>query len=114
MPTSPGLSADTVDLSWGPVTVRVAWTLLTCGVAIKPEILRDARDHVWFHLDPTTPVAVAEDRAEDLVRGFIARARGQAPEEPWPQDLDMPLSPRWRSRLTGSLAPLAAWVLRLH
>lgn len=114
MTTSPGLSADTADLSWGPVTVRVAWTLLTCGVAIKPEILNDARDHVWFHLDPTTPVSVAEDRAEQLVRAFIGRARGRPVDEPWPQDLDMPLSPRWRSRLTGSLAPLAAWVLRLH
>ena len=30
-------------------------------VAVRPG-LQDARDHVWFHLDPSTPASVAEDR----------------------------------------------------
>lgn len=111
---SPALSADVADLAWGPVTIRVAWTLLTLNVAPRPEILRDVRDHVWFHLDPATPVAAAEDKAERIVNAFVARAHSKPLEDPWPQDADMPLSPRWRTRLVGSLAPLASWVHRLH
>jgi hypothetical protein len=108
------LSVDVCDLAWGPVTVRVAWTLLQRGVAVRPEILTDARDHVWYHLPPDLSVADAEDRAERLTTELVDRASNQAKPDPWPEDAELRLPQRWRNRLHGSVAPLAGWVLRLH
>lgn len=108
------LSTDVCDLAWGPVTVRVVWTLLHAGVTVRPDLIVDARDHVFYHLPPDAPVHVAEDRAERLTLEFVARAQGQAPAEPYAEDWLTPPSLRWRRRLHASLAPLAAWVLRLH
>jgi hypothetical protein len=108
------VNEDVAVRAWAPVTVRVAWTLLAEGVALRPEVLHDARDHVWFHLDPATPTDEAVDRAERLVRVFVARARGRLLELPWPQDEAMALSPRWRRALFGAASSLSLWVLRRH
>ena len=80
---------------WSVVTTRVAWTLVTLGVRVSPEVLRDARDHVFLCLEPGLSLEVAEDRAGRLSEEFVARARGRAP----PTRTPMALSTRWRTAL---------------
>ena len=100
--------------AWGPITVRVAWTLASCGVALKPEVLRDARDHVWFHPAPDGGLHQWEDQAERLTRQFVARAYGRRPEQSFPEDDDMLLLPRWRRALGSGLSRNAKWISRMH
>lgn len=107
--------ADDIALrGWGPVTVRVAWTLASHGARVAPEVLRDARDHVWFHLPPDTSIDRAVDATEPLVAGFVARAFGRRYTPPFPGDVDLPLPPRWRDRLWRDLTRNAHAVLRRH
>ncbi len=108
------LPPDVAVHGWGPITVRVAWTLLSLRVRPRPEVLRDARDHVLFYLDRATPLTRAEDLAAHLTRGFVARARQQPWDDPWPQDIEMALSNRWRVALDEALRPLSAQVFRQH
>lgn len=110
----PEPTSDVVVRAWGPVTVRVAWTLASHGLAVKADILRDARDHVWMSLDSETSVPAAEDRAEALVTAFVHRARRRAWTEPFPEDRDHPLPATWRDPLFRGLSRAASGVLRLH
>ncbi len=105
---------DIAVTGWAGITVRVAWTLLTMGVKVKPAVLRDARDHVLYHLDPHTPLGHAEDRAGTLTKDFVSRARRGIEPDPWPTDGAMLLSPRWRRALETSLSPLTERVFRQH
>ncbi len=105
---------DVAVLGWAGLTVRVAWTLLIQGVKVRPEVLAEARAHVLYHLDPATPQPRAEDLAAHLTEEFVARARGKAHADPWPQDWDMPLSPRWKRAVERSMDPLAEAVFRKH
>jgi len=115
LPVSPGpRSADVAVTGYAAITVRVAWTLLCEGIRVRPAVLRDARDHVLYHLEPGISPAQAEDRAERLTRHFVARARRQRLDDPWPTDAAMPLSPRWRRTLEHSLTPLTMAVFRQH
>lgn len=113
-PLAPEDDTDVAARGWGAITVRVAWTLTTHGVAVKPEVLRDAREHVLHHLDPILSTREAEDQAEALTVAFIARARGKTPVDPFAEDREIPLSPRWRSRLHRGLSRNASSVLRFH
>lgn len=106
------LSTDVADLAWGAVTIRVAWEI--GRLKLPHSLLADLRDHVWFHLDPDTPVSVAEDRAELLTRQALSRLRHQPLDDPWPQDAEMPLSPRWRARLFANLGTLPFAVVWMH
>lgn len=99
---------------WAGLTTRIAWTLLCHKVSIRPQVLRDARDHVLFHLPPDCPLPQAEDLAEHLTTQFIFHARGEQYQAPWPQDSGMPLSPRWRKAIEISLSPLSEAVFKLH
>lgn len=110
----PPRSNDTAVLGWAGLTVRVAWTLLSLGVKVRPEVLREARAHVLHHLDPATPLPHAEDHATWRVEEFVARARGRRPDDPFPQDWEMPVSPRWRRALDRALDPLAEAVFKKH
>lgn len=110
----PPKSNDVAILGWAGLTVRVAWTLLVAGVKVRPEVLRDARSHVLYHLDASIPLPHAEDLATRLVEEFVARARGQAPNDPWSADWEMPLSPRWRRALDTSLEGVSEAVFRKH
>ncbi|MFK7931771.1 MAG: hypothetical protein AB8H79_26580 [Myxococcota bacterium] len=112
--SSSPLPPDVAVHGWAALTVRVAWTLLALRVRPRPDVLRDARDHVLFHLDPNTPLTRAEDLAEHLTRGFVARAREQEFVDPWPQDIEMPLSSRWRLALDEHMRPLARTLFRQH
>lgn len=103
---------DVADLAWGAVTVRIAWTLISRG--LRPDLVNDLRDHVFYLLPPETPAHVAEDRAELLTRAFIARARGQALDEPWPDDWDVPPPLLWRVRLHKGAQGLSQRVLQEH
>ena len=106
--------ADIAIRGWGPVTVRVAWTLATEGVRARAETLRDARDHVWFHLAPDVSIDTATDRAEELTRAFVARAYGRDPSPRFPEDADMVPRRHWRDRLFRGLSRNARSVLRMH
>lgn len=110
----PASHSDIAETGWAPVTVRVAWTLRALGVAVRPEVLEAAREHVWYHLPTTAPLDVAEDRAEHLVRQWVARARRQTPKDPWPEDADLVPRAGWRDRLYRGLSVPGAWVLRHH
>jgi hypothetical protein len=103
---------DVADLAWGAVTVRITWTLISRG--LRPDLVSDLRDHVFYLLPPETPAHVAEDRAELLTRAFIARARGQSLEEPWPDDWDVPPPLLWRVRLHKGAQGLSQRVLQEH
>lgn len=108
------LPPDVAVQGWAAITVRVAWTLLSQRVRPRDEVLRDARDHVLFHLDRTTTLTRAEDLAEHLTRGFVARARRGTLVDPWPLDIEMSLSPRWRRVIDETARPVSAAVFRHH
>lgn len=110
----PPRSNDVAVQGWAGLTVRVAWTLLTLGVKVRPEVLRDARVHALYHLDSAVPLPHAEDLATHVTEAFVARVRGRALADPAPQDWEMPISPRWRRTLERALDPLAQAVLKKH
>lgn len=112
--SSSPLPPDVAVHGWAAITVRVAWTLLALRVRPRPEVLRDARDHVLFHLDPTTPLTHAEDLAAHYTRGFVARARQRPLVDPWPQDAAMPLGKRWRRALDQAMRPVGRQVFQHH
>jgi len=112
--SSSPLPPDVAVHGWASLTVRVAWTLLALRVRPRPELLRDARDHVLFHLGPGTPLTRAEDLATHYTRQLVARARRQVLRDPWPQDMEMPLSHRWRRALDQAMRPLGRAVFRHH
>lgn len=117
LPVSPAPKSDDVAvLGWSGLTVRIAWTLLARGVRVRPEVLKDARTHVLLHLDPHTPLPHAEDLAASLTSGFVDRARGRPLSDPWPVDVSMPLSPRWRRALEHTITTenVSRLVFRKH
>lgn len=105
---------DVIVLDWAGLTVRIVWTLLRLGIKVRPDVLRYARIHALHHLDAGMPATTAEDLAEHLTEEFVARARGQAPSDPWAKDWDGPLSPRWRGAVLSALDENAELVFRKH
>jgi len=110
----PPRSEDVAVRGWHALTVRIAWTLLSEGILLTKTALRDARTHVLFHIDPSTPLAHAEDLAEHRTREFVQRAKSRLYTESDPQDWAMPISSRWHSELTKSLNPLSRTVFLKH
>ncbi|MCA9491659.1 MAG: hypothetical protein KC621_17125 [Myxococcales bacterium] len=110
----PPRSNDVAIVGWAGITVRIAWTLLILGVKVRPEVLREVRAHVLYHLDPATPLPHAEDMATHLTEAWVARVRGKPLADPWPVDWEMPISPRWRRALDRALDPVAQAVFRKH
>lgn len=108
------LPPDVATLHWAAITVRVGWTLRALGVKVGHDVLRDARDHVLFHLEPGTPPEQAEDRAGTLTHAFVHRALDRPLEDHWTLDSAMPLSPRWRVAVEEACTPLAAEVFHRH
>jgi hypothetical protein len=108
----PPKSNDVAVQAWTAVTVRITWTLLMLGVKVRPEVLRDVRTHVLYHLDPAIPMTHAEDLATQLTESFVARVRGQSVVDPAPQDWEMRIHPRWRRTLDRSFDHLSAEVFR--
>ncbi len=105
---------DVATLAWAGLTVRITWTLLAERAKVTPQALRDARDHVLFHLEPSALPENAEDQAGNLTAEFVRRARREAQPDPWPQDAAMTLSARWRRALDHSLHPLTESIFRQH
>ena len=105
---------DIVVLDWAGLTVRIAWTLIRLKVNLSSEVLNEARIHTFFHLDRGIVPTTAQDLAEHLTEEFVARARGNTPDDPWSQDWDMPLSPRWRRAVDEALDQAADLVFRKH
>ncbi len=87
---------DIARTGWTLVTLRVAWTLRSMGIQPRGSILDAARRHVWMQLPADTPVHVAEDRAEQFTRQFVAHGRGQRYEPPYPGDQHIELKESWR------------------
>jgi hypothetical protein len=114
LPVAPPPPSDDVAVhNWAGISVQVAWTLLTEGVKVHGQVLRDLRAHAILHLDEGDSAPAAEDRAAMLTEGFVRHARGKM-QDPWPQDREMPLSPRWRRAVDASLSQLSAVVFRQH
>ncbi len=105
---------DVITQAWAAITVRVAWTLRREGIRITRDRLRDAREHVLWHLAPGTAVHQAEDLAERLVRAWVAQAEGRPWRPRFPEDDDHPLPQRWRDALFTGLPPIARLVLWKH
>jgi len=115
LPVSPPPRSDDVAVQgWSGLTIRIAWTLLTNGVKVRPAVLKDARTHVLFHIAPTASVPQAEDQATALTSRFVDNARGRRRNDAWALDAQMPLSPRWRRALDRSLTPLSEVIFRKH
>jgi len=115
LPVSPPpKSRDVAVLGWAGITVRVAWTLLQLGIKVRADVLRDARTHAILSIEPTTALPHAEDLAAQATRHFVARARGQRPDDAWPLDARMPLSGRWIRALDRSLDANARLLFRKH
>ncbi len=115
LPVSPPPRSDDVAVQgWSGLTIRIAWTLLTNGVKVRPAALRDARTHVLFHIDPTSSLPHAEDQATALTCRFVDNARGRRCNDTTALDAQMPLSPRWRRALDRSLTPLSEVVFKKH
>lgn len=115
LPVAPQTRSDDVAIQgWSAITVRIAWTLLSVGVKVRPRVLREARTHVLLHLDQRTRLPDAEDLAEMLTRQFVLRARGKHPVGPYDQDHTMPMSPRWRRAIERSLNRTSEAVFRMH
>lgn len=111
----PSAEHDVVTQGWAAITVRVAWTLRTEGVRQTRDRVRDAREHVFWHLEPQMSVHLAEDLAERLVREWVARAEGRPWRPRFPEDDDHPLPQRWRDALFVEGQPkIADLVLRHH
>ncbi|MBN2799913.1 MAG: hypothetical protein JXX28_12275 [Deltaproteobacteria bacterium] len=107
-------STDIAKTGWASITVSVAWTLATNKFRVESEVLKDLRDHVLLHLDPSVPLQHAEDQAQHLAREFVAKAQRRPHATPWAQDASMPLSPRWHKALEASLSSLSRAVFRQH
>jgi hypothetical protein len=115
LPVSPAPKSDDVAVhGWAGLTVRVAWTLLTAGVRVRPEVLDAARRHALYHIPPSTELPKAEDRAGHLVRRFVAQARGRPYADAWPSDAEMVLTDRWARSFAGLRDRTAHVVFRLH
>jgi len=115
LPVSPAPKSDDVaHHGWPGITVRIAWTLLSSGVKIRPEVLQSARKHVLYHLPPATTLPHAEDRAAHLTRQFIAQARGKVHKDPWPGDSAMPLTDRWARAIEAIRDRVTDAVFRMH
>ncbi len=115
LPVSPAPRSDDIAVhGWHGVTVRVAWTLLAQGVKVRPQVLRDAREHVLYHLDRATALPIAEDMASQLTMQFVQRAKGRWQSDPWAGDAAMPPSQRWRRAIEHSLDSAAELVFRKY
>lgn len=115
LPVSPPPKSEDVAVhGWSGITVRIAWTLLSAGVKIRPQVLDAARRHVLFHLAPGTPLPAAEDRAAHLTRQFIASARHKQRADKWPADAEMPLTERWARAIDHLKDRASRAVFRMH
>ncbi|MFT7518660.1 MAG: hypothetical protein ACI9MC_000792 [Kiritimatiellia bacterium] len=112
--SSSPLPPDVAVHGWAAISVSVAWTLLAMRVRPRAEVLRDARDHALYHIPRHTSVARAEDLAAHYTRLFVRQARQDSADDPWPQDIAMPMSPRWRRAVDDTARPLTAAVFRHH
>ena len=115
LPVSNGpKSRDVAVRNWAGLTVRIAWTLLARGVKVRADVLHDARVNALLQIDRNATQHHAEDLAAHTTRAFVRRARGLRPDDPWPQDAAMPLSPRWVRTLERSTDALGGAVFRKH
>lgn len=96
---------------WAAVTTQVAWTLLSEGIRVRPDVLADAREHALLTLHRAADVGQAGDVAIRATRELVARARGRGRVDEPPA---LPLSPRWHRALRVGLGPLSEALLREH
>jgi len=110
----PPPSTDVAVLHWAALTVRVAWTLMVLGVKPRKAVVHEARTHALFHIDPSTPGPHAEDLAARHTEEFVLRAKGATTDDPYAQDWEMPVSPRWRRAMEWALDDDARTVFVRH
>lgn len=100
---------------WSPVTIRVAWELVLARVAVRADLLADARDHVLT----TLPDDVNADEAERLcglyVADYLSRTREGRYRRVSPDaDVTLPIPRAWKGRLLAAADPLSDAIFRLH
>jgi hypothetical protein len=101
------------SMTWAAVTAQVAWTLLSQGIRITPDVLRDARDHALLHLDPSTAPSEAADRSIAITHAFVRTAKRKAPVAP-SADENRPIARSWRRRMLANSSQTGELVLREH
>lgn len=107
-------TADPFRRLWGPLTIRVAWSLVSAGVQVRPATLRAVREHVFWRVPEGSDLPEAEALASAAVAEYLARAEGRyAPWVPDP-DLDVLPAPRWREAVEALADPVHLAVFRLH
>jgi len=113
-PAPPTLLREDVAVGgWSAITVRVAWTLLRLGVNVKPDTLRNLREHVVFHVNPDWSLQVVEDHAEHLVTQFVHRVRvGDVTD--LSEDYAIIIEERWVRSVQQSLNHTASVLLHHH
>jgi len=98
---------------WAIVTIAVSWTLLREGVRPDGPALGVARDHVLASLPASVPEDLVDAIAEDLVLGFLERARsGRYRLQSLPAEVP-PACAAWRDQLLAALDPVGEIVFRL-
>lgn len=110
-----GLRPDALRLAWLPVTVRVAWDLLSHGLKVRPELLRDAREHVLRSLPDGIGIDDVEQLASAYTLDYLHRVRERRYRRPAADpDATLPAPRRWRDQLVSASDHIADAVLRLH
>ncbi|MDP6934945.1 MAG: hypothetical protein QGG40_18635, partial [Myxococcota bacterium] len=115
MSRRPDTDLSSLQALWTPVTIRVAWVLVKARIKLRPAVLTDVRDHVFFCLPSGAGVDEAEHLASLYALDYLDRVRTQRYQRPSSHDLaasDLPLD--WRPRIRKTLDPVGAALLRMH
>ena len=87
---------------WGPVTIRVAWTLYQAGLEPTKQ-LTAAREHVLLSLPTTLHANQAEELAEHFTVEFIQRLRNGNYRPREIESCGIEPQYRWRTALITTL-----------
>lgn len=99
---------------WGPVTVRVVWELVLAGIRVRPQVVREVREHALWMIRPDAEVHEADVLAAEATRDWLARVDGTYLGFTPPPDLDIEPTVRWREAIHDPADVVHDAVFRLH
>ena len=99
---------------WGPITVRVAWELVVGGIRVRPQVLREVREHALWLIRPDVDLSEADTLAAEATCDWLARLDGVYRPIALPPDLDVQPSLRWRELIHDRGDMVHDAVFRLH
>ena len=113
-PATPELTSQQRPLRsiWGPVTIRVTWTLYQAGLEPR-DLLTAAREHVLLSIPDKLPPNQAEDLAEHFTREFLQRFLHQNYRPREMETCGVEPQYRWRQALLKTLDGLGEVVFHL-